>query len=331
MYKFPLLFLKHLQILTNIKKFYDRFWIAYIKSKTSFHSCLAICINKPLSSKCMDRLRIGSIHQTDTRERKRGIFSCTLSSPPPLCGKRIIVEQAMKENRRRPPKTLRDPLAWQWDICLARACQGCRVALNEIDPPPSPSPLFLIIFDEWRNEAEETFVGWACANTWPPLRTTILVCHARRANVGGGCGGEGRFWKGDERDYLLLLWFERDGIKNFFISRTLFLKGSKIFRAMSNELSTTRSNSFLRMKGLEMENLFEVAYRRIRKLESGVRGKGARGIFQVEVQVHDEFFEWNVLDRGISSCLFKSLNAIENRRGGEGGGREAGGRKEVKN
>lgn len=148
---------------------------------------------------------------------------------------------------------------------------------------------------------------------------------------GGGCGGEGRFWKGDERDYLLLLWFERDGIKNFFISRTLFLKGSKIFKAMSNELSTTRSNSFLRMKGLEMENLFEVAYRRIRKLESGVRGKGARGIFQVEVQVHDEFFEWNVLDRGISSCLFKSLNAIENRRGERGRGREAGGRKEVKN
>lgn len=60
-------------------------------------------------------------------------------------------------------------------------------------------------------------------------------------------------------------------------------------------------------------------------------GRAREEFFKLKFKSTTNSSSENVLDRGISSCLFKSLNAIENRRGGEGGGREAGGRKEVKN
>lgn len=56
-------------------------------------------------------------------------------------------------------------------------------------------------------------------------------------------------------------------------------------------------------------------------------GRAREEFFKLKFKSTTNSSSENVLDRGISSCLFKSLNAIENRRGGERGRRPERGEK----
>ena len=58
----------------------------------------------------------------------------------PLDLRKYNFKQAERNRRRQPERRYTshkgDPLAWQWDICLARACQGCKSPPARSGQPP---------------------------------------------------------------------------------------------------------------------------------------------------------------------------------------------------